>query len=110
VRRRPLLTVALGVILLAFAGTWVYGEVSDTQCYGSLRAVPEGTAFHEEAGLWPPGGKCVFELPNGRERVEAGPVPWFEWILLALCAGAVMAVAQLWQGVTRRVHSRARPE
>jgi hypothetical protein len=72
--------------------------------------VPEGSGYHTEATLWPPGGECVIELPNGGERIEAGPVPWFEWTFIALCAGAVITLAHLWQRVARRVHSRARPE
>jgi hypothetical protein len=56
----------------------------------------KGAAFHDKADLWPPGTSCVFELPTGTERVEPGPVPLAEWILLALCAAAALTVARLW--------------
>ena len=94
---RVLRALALGFLALAFLGTWAYGGYSDTECTLEIpRGIPESAAVHEEAGLWPPGARCVFELPSGNERVEPGPVPWAEWTLLAVCAGAVLLVARLW--------------
>ena len=106
---RVLAELALGLIGLAFIGTWADGSpYSDDAC---LKARPtERSTFHAEASLWPPGGQCVIELPNRGERGEAGPVPLFEWSLLAVCMAAVLTVAQLWQRLRTRVDSRAMPE
>jgi hypothetical protein len=51
--------------------------------------------------VWPPGGRCVFELPNGSERVDAGPVPWAEWILLAIGALFVLMLSTVWNRLVR---------
>jgi hypothetical protein len=39
-----------------------------------------------------------------------GPVPWFEWIFLALCAAAVVLATWVWERLRRRVHSLRVPE
>jgi hypothetical protein len=97
---RVLAALALALIALAFVVTWAYGNpYSDDACLDAL--APEGSAYHTEAALWPPGGECVTELPGGGERVESGPVPWFEWIFLALCTGAVLTVTWAWGRVRR---------
>jgi hypothetical protein len=106
---RVLTALVLGLIALAFVWTWAYGNTySDDACLNAR--APEMSSYHAEASLWPPGGRCVIELASGDERVVDGPVPWFEWTFLALCAAGVLAAASLWRRLGRAVHSRARPE
>lgn len=51
-----------------------------------VRRPPGGNFFHEEPGFWPPGVKCVYELPDGTvERRHTGP-PWRD--LTAVTIGA----------------------
>jgi hypothetical protein len=72
-----------------------------------LAAVALGLIALAFARTWAYGSHRAAE---GGERVEPGPVPWFEWAFLAVCAGAVIAVARLWRRAGRGVHSAARPE
>ena len=95
---------------MAFAWAWLYGEYSDTQCLNFLDGLPEPTAWHEEASLWPPGGACVMELPDGTVQTRDGPIPWYEWAFLALCALFAWLSSAAWHRLVRRVHSRPRPE
>jgi hypothetical protein len=97
---RVLATIALGLIALVFVGTWLYGDpYSDDACLNARP--PERSTFHAEAALWPPGGRCVIELPNEGERVEAGPVPWTEWTVLALGAAAALLASGAWHRFIR---------
>jgi hypothetical protein len=85
---RTVIAVALSVLLLAFGGTWVWGGYSDSGCIDAYQDLPEGSSYHQEAALWPPGGSCVYELPSGEVVARGRPVPWWEWFWLALL-GAV---------------------
>ena len=70
--------------------------------------LPEGSSYHSEVGLWPPGGKCVYELPSGDVTTRAGPVPWFEWFFLAVLGLVVGGFASLVAVSGRRLRSRKR--
>lgn len=72
--KRFLIASGLALALLAGSWVWVYGASVDARCLDLYRNLPEGSAFRAEGGLWPPGTKCVYELPNGRkERRSAFP-------------------------------------
>jgi hypothetical protein len=106
---RAVAAIALGLIAIAFAWTWAYGNpYSDDACLDAR--VPEGSGYQTEATIWPPGGECVWEARAGREHTHQGPVPWFEWTFLALCAAAVLLFTRLWRRLMLRVHSRRTPE
>jgi hypothetical protein len=64
------LVVILFVMLMAtvLGWIWVYGASGDTACIELYPDLPEGTAFQQTEELWPPGTKCVYELPDGREE------------------------------------------
>jgi hypothetical protein len=47
---------------------WVFGASGDTACFELYENLPERSAFHQPAELWPPGTKCVYELPDGSEE------------------------------------------
>jgi hypothetical protein len=98
--------IAASVLLLGFAWTWLWGGYSDTWCIEKYENLPEGSAFHSEVGLWPPGGKCVYELPSGDVTRRAGPVPWFEWFFLAVFGLVVGGLAWLIAATGRRLPSR----
>jgi hypothetical protein len=98
---RVLAALALGLIALAFVWTWAYGNpYSDDACLDA-RVPEESSGYSTEAAIWPPGGECVYETPDGNEHVHQGPVPWFEFTFLALCAAAVLLVAWLWRRLVR---------
>ena len=69
-----LLSVILGGLLsLTVAWTWIFGLSGDS-CFDIYPRLPEGSSFRTEGKLWPPGTKCVYELPNGRvERRSTFP-------------------------------------
>jgi len=62
--------VAAALIVIAFGWVWVFGASGDTACLDLYSDLPEGSAFHAEAKLWPPGTKCVYELPGGRTETR----------------------------------------
>jgi hypothetical protein len=95
-------------LALAFAGTWVFGAYSDISCIDAFRDVPEGTAIQDKPGVWPPGGKCGYELPNGNTTTRDRGVPWFEWIVLAVCAGIAWLFSAGYQRLRRRWVGRNR--
>lgn len=68
------LVIASAVALGLFAGSWVwvYGAASDTRCFILYPDLPEGSTYSAQGGLWPPGTKCEYELPNGREETRSG--------------------------------------
>jgi hypothetical protein len=95
--------IALSVLLLAFGWTWLWGGYSDTTCIHAYPNLPEGSAYHTEAALWPPGGRCVYELPSGEVITRGGPVPWFEWSFLAVLGAIVGGLGWL---AASRIRSR----
>jgi hypothetical protein len=105
VRRRPLLALALGVLALVFVFTWVFGQYSDVACVDAFPGVPEGTAIQDKPGVWPPGGKCNYELPNGATVTRDRGLPEFEWIVLAVCAGVAWLFSAGWHRLRRRWES-----
>ena len=65
-----LLAITLGLLATATViWVWVYGLGTD--CFSLYPNAPEGTVAHDEGGLWPPGTKCGYELPNGREETRS---------------------------------------
>jgi hypothetical protein len=70
----------------------------------------EQTNWRYQISPWPPGSDCVYELPDGTEVVRDKPVPWFEWIFLALCAGVCVVVSWAWGRVRLALHSTRSPE
>jgi hypothetical protein len=97
-----LLTATLAVLALVFAATWVFGQYSDTACIDVFHDLPEGSAFHDEPGLWPPGGQCSYELPSGATTTRNRGVPWFEWIVLAVFGGLAWLISAGWHRLRRR--------
>jgi hypothetical protein len=93
------------LLTLSFAGTWVFGQYSDVACIDAFRKVPEGSSIQDKPGLWPPGGTCKYELPNGSTVSRSRGLPWFEWIFLALCAGVAWLISAVWHGLRRRCKS-----
>jgi hypothetical protein len=100
---RMLIGIAVSILLLAFGWTWVLGAYSDTTCILAYPNLPEGSAERREAALWPPGGRCVYELPSGEVTTRSGPVPWFEWSFLAVLGAIVGALVLL----VRKTRSRS---
>ncbi len=64
------LVAVIGVIAVVFALGWLWVFGGDTACLDAYPALPEGSSFHEEVTLLPPGIECVYELPNGREETR----------------------------------------
>jgi hypothetical protein len=64
-------TVSVAFVAIVVGWVWVFGASGDTACLDAYPDLPEGSAFHEEAKLWPPGTKCVYELPNGRDETRS---------------------------------------
>lgn len=63
--KRLLVITVVSVAVIASAWTWVFGT---TDCLEIYPGLPEGSAFHNEGKLWPPGTRCVYELPTGRHE------------------------------------------
>ena len=82
--------------MLAFAGTWLAGGYSDSECVALYPNVPELTAVSEKVGLWPSGAKCDYELPNGTE-VSRSRAPWLESLFVLLCAGIAVLASRSWK-------------
>ena len=95
-----MLALALGFLALVFVYVSVYAVDDDTDC-SVPASFPEQTNWRYQISPWPPGGDCVYELPNGTEVVRNKPVPWFEWIFLAFCAGVAVLVSWAWGRVRR---------
>jgi hypothetical protein len=89
------LTATLVSLALVFAGTWLVGGYSDTECFELYADLPELAQVDKEVRLWPPGTKCHYQLPNGTEQSRSH-LPWFEWIVLALSGAAAYLVSALW--------------
>jgi hypothetical protein len=100
---RIVIGIAVSILLLGFGWTWLLGGYSDTTCSLAYPSAPEGSIEHVEAALWPPGGRCVYELPSGEVVTRSGPVPWFEWAFLTVLGALVGALGLL----IRKTHSRA---
>lgn len=90
-RLRGVQWAAILVAMLVFVGgvgfLWT-GPDSDwgDRCPAALSA--EGSSSTVEASLWPPGSKCEGTTPTG-EAVSRTYVPWREWGLVGLLAGAI---------------------
>ena len=69
--RRAVAGVAAVLIVVALGWWWVFGVTGDTACVDLYPNLPEGSAYHEDVTLWPPGIECVYELPNGREETRS---------------------------------------
>ena len=100
-----MLALAPGFLALIF----VYAVDDDTDCPVPA-SMPEQTNWRYQISPWPPGGDCVYELPNGIEVVRDKPVPWFEWIFPALCAGGCVLVSWARGRVRLALHSTRSPE
>ena len=62
-----LLSVIIGGLLsLTVTWAWIFGLSGDTTCIDIYPRLPEGSFSRTEGKLWPPGTKCVYELPSGR--------------------------------------------
>lgn len=68
--RRVVITLSVALVAIALGWTWVFGASGDTACADLYPDLPEGSAFHNVGKAWPPGTKCVYELPNGREETR----------------------------------------
>jgi len=69
--KRLVAGVATALVAIALGWVWIYGASGETACLDLYPDLPEGSAFHQAAKLWPPGTKCVYELPNGREETRS---------------------------------------
>jgi hypothetical protein len=85
--RAPLI-VAVVVFVTGFLWVWEFGG-SGTDC---VMAAPEGSSFHLEPALWPPGAhRCVVDGATAYVDVS-----WRGWLTVALlAASAGFAVAAL---------------
>jgi hypothetical protein len=61
--------------------------------------MPELTNYDYQVSLWPPGGDCVYELPDGTEVTRDKEVPWFTWGFLGVCAGVAWLLSALWHRI-----------
>jgi hypothetical protein len=92
--RIPLL-LGLGVFLVGFLAAWVGWGVldADTGCLDAYPRLPEGSAVRPEPAVWPPGGQCEYELPDGTHATRSMGVPWFEWTVAAVLGAITVLVA-----------------
>lgn len=80
---------ALGVFVLGLCVLWgVVGTeaVPERRCLFSEAAVviPEGSSYHWQPSLWPPGTRCTYKLPDGSVTVTVKPILAGEWLGLGL--------------------------
>ena len=69
--KRVAISAVVALAVIVFGWVWVFGAGDDTTCLDLYPSLPEGSAFHAPGKLWPPGTKCVYELPNGREETRS---------------------------------------
>ncbi len=69
--KRVVIGLSVALVTIALSWTWVFGASGDNACLELYPNLPEGSAFHNKGKLWPPGTKCVYELPNRREETRS---------------------------------------
>lgn len=80
---RGLCAVFVGVVLVVGAAGWSAAQPSDF-CEFTESYVVEGTSSSGDFSLWPPGWRCVYELPSGRTvSLESGSAGRFVGLLAA---------------------------
>ncbi len=65
--RRLLVAFAVAAVVYGVGTVWVYGDPSDTACGFLDPHLPELSEARRDPGLWPPGTKCEYTLPDGRK-------------------------------------------
>lgn len=65
--RRLLVAVAVAGAIYGVGTAWVYGQPSDTACEFLYPSLPERSEARRDPGLWPPGTKCEYTLPDGQK-------------------------------------------
>ena len=68
--KRLVVGACVALVVVVVGWVWIFGASGDTACTDTYPDLPEGSAFHTTGKLWPPGTKCVYELPNGREETR----------------------------------------
>jgi hypothetical protein len=94
-------TLASGLLLalLVVAGAAGLATLGGEEC--GAAAVVEGTSSRWELALWPPGGECVYSLPNGETLTRAASsTTWFV-VLVAFGLGVAAWAAPRWPAVSR---------
>ncbi len=64
--RRLVVTLAAAGAIYGVGAVWVYGQPSDTACELLYADLPERSKARRDPGLWPPGTKCEYTLPDGQ--------------------------------------------
>lgn len=82
--------IAVPFLLLALLGAGGMSSLVDDDFCGNFPITfPEGSGSRSEIKLAPPGVRCVYVAPNGRE-MTTGSGSWL-WFLIALAGEALIA-------------------